>query len=609
MGASRIFKIDTPYGEDELFDIGFEQTADIIYLAHPDHDPHKLTRYRHDQWAAEDVTFASKTTPPTGVTATKGGGTPSGYTAITHTYTVTAVDAVSGEESLIGNTDDCLNDLTLVDLYNTITWVGVTGADLYNVYKDVNGIWGYIGSATTLTFRDDGIAPDLSDTAPTTRDPFTEEFDKPACITFFQQRSMWGRTKNRPGVIYGSQSANFENMNTSRPARDDDALTFNLVGRQVNAVRHLVPMKSLIALCDTSIQALRGVNGALTPTSVDITPEGYRGSGKARPQLIDEVTFYSTAKGSAIRTLGFSFEADGWRGNDITVFAPHLFKGHQIIEMAWCEFPTATLWALRDDGKLCALTWLQEQDIWGWSLCETDGVVESICAVTEGLEDILYAVIRRTIDEAEKRYIERLATPYGRAEDDGSSSVNTAVYLDCSRTYDGDPADVISGLSYLEGRTVTALADGAVITGLVVADGAVTLPEEASVVTVGLPYEAWAQTLKPIIATREGSSVGATISNSDVYLDLVDTRGIEIACGRKITAEQEVTSANAGIEFTELDPRTSEDMGTPPYLMNGSYQAVAGSDSWSDGTVVVRQLNPLPMHVTGIFPDAKFGGS
>jgi hypothetical protein len=600
MGVHRVFREATAFTEAELFEIGYEQAADVVYLAHPSHNPSKMVRYRHDQWLAADVTFATKTDAPINCVATDVRiSTPGSFDPITHTYAVTAVDETTGEESLISNQDSCDNDLTITDNYNTVEWDAVTGAEYYNIYKEVNGIWGYIGSAEGLTFSDYNVAPDLSDTAPSNRNPFSDTDDKPACVTFFEQRTVWGRTFNRPSAIYGSQSGNFENMNRSRPAQADDAYEFNLVGRQVNAIRHLVPVRVLLALCDNSVHALSGPNGIITPTDVDIQPQSYRGAGKARPAIVDDVVFFATAKGGSIRTLGYTFERDGYRGNDITVFAPHFFKGRTIIEMAWCEHPTATLWALLDDGTLAALTWQAEQDVWGWSLCDTDGVVESICSITENLEDVLYAVIKRTIGTEELRYIERLATP-------SWTDVEDAVYLDCARTYSGTPATVISGLDYLEGRTVSALADGAVVTGLVVEDGQITLAVAASKVTVGIPYEAWVQTLPQFPSTQAGSIKGEPQTLTTAVLDVVDTRGIEVAPGKMTPPNVAPTSTNSAYAFSEPNPRTTEAMGDAPNLMNGEVEAFfEGSDFIGPTTVVVRQRNPLPMYVTGIFPDVK----
>ena len=600
MGVRKVFKIDMPFTEDELRDVQFEQSADVVYFAHPNHAPHKIVRFGHTQWVAGAVTFGTKTTAPTGVAATDTRITTGGFRATTYTYGVTAVDALSGAESLLSGTDDCVNDLTLIDNYNTITYSAVTGADFYNVYRSVNGIFGYIGTTEGLTFRDDAFAPDLSDTPPTAKTPFDATDHYPAAVTFFEQRLVWGRTNEKPSAVFGSQTADFENMNVSRPTQAADAYTFNLVGRQVNAVRHLLPMKALIALCDTSIKALAGPNGLITPTEIDIKNQAYRGSSRVRPLLIDEIAFYVTSKGSALRTLGFSFEVDGYKGNDITVYAPHLFKDYSVVEMAWCEHPTATIWVLRDDGKLASLTWLPEQEVWGWSLCETDGVIESICSITENGEDVLYAVIQRTIGEETRRYVERLASPVW-------SDVQDAVYVDCAGAYDGSPATVISGLGYLEGRAVSVLADGAVVTGHTVTGGQITLAVAASKVIVGLAYEAWVQTLPAVLSTSNGSTKGSSVTTASVILDVVETRGVEVSGGKRSPPNVEPTSTNSGFDFFEANPRTTEDMGDAPYLMNGEVEVSLASTDWSEGSVVVRQRNPLPMHVTGIFPDVKFG--
>jgi hypothetical protein len=359
-------------------------------------------------------------------------------------------------------------------------------------------------------------------------------------------------------------------------------------------------MKALIVLCDTSIKALSGPNGLITPTEIDIQNQAYRGSANVRPLLIDEIAFYVTSKGSALRTLGFSFEVDGYKGNDITVYAPHLFKDYSVVEMAWCEHPTATIWVLRDDGKLAALTWLPEQEVWGWSLCETDGVVDSICSITEGGEDVLYAVIQRTIGEETRRYVERLASPIW-------ADVEDAVYVDCAGIYDGSPATVISGLSYLEGRAVSVLADGAVVTGHTVTGGQITLAVAASKVIVGLSYEAWVQTLPTVLSTSNGSTKGSSVTTASVILDVVETRGVEVSGGKRSPPNVEPTSTNSGFDFFEPNPRTTEDMGDAPYLMNGEVEVSLASTDWTEGSIVVRQRNPLPMHITGIFPDVKFG--
>src|SRR5699024_7094763 len=119
---------------------------------------------------------------------------------------------------------------------------------------------------------------------------------------------------------------------------------------------------------------------------------------------------------------------------------------------------------------------------------DTDGEFESIAVVAEGREDVLYAVIRREINGEKVRYIERMHTRLIEAQED-------SFFVDCGATYEGDPTSTISGLDYLEGKTVSILADGAVMPQKVVEDGKIDIEQPASKIHIGLPIKADLQTL------------------------------------------------------------------------------------------------------------------
>ncbi len=55
--ANRVYEITTPYGTNDLFDIKFAQSADVMYLCHPDHEVEKLSRTGHTSWTLADVEF------------------------------------------------------------------------------------------------------------------------------------------------------------------------------------------------------------------------------------------------------------------------------------------------------------------------------------------------------------------------------------------------------------------------------------------------------------------------------------------------------------------------------------------------------------------------
>ena len=51
------FEISTPYLEAELFEIKFAQSADILYITHPNHAVRKLSRTGHTNWTLTEVDF------------------------------------------------------------------------------------------------------------------------------------------------------------------------------------------------------------------------------------------------------------------------------------------------------------------------------------------------------------------------------------------------------------------------------------------------------------------------------------------------------------------------------------------------------------------------
>lgn len=618
MGARRIYHRSSPYTAEELPDVGFEESQDVVYLAHVDHAPHKLVRYSDTSWLLEAVTFGTRTVTPTGlVVIANRNASPSGWRPVHHFYAVTAVDATTGSESLVSavvQTDD-ENDLAIPTNSNTLTWDAVTNAEYYNAYKFVNGTFGFIGSSDDAEFVDEYIDPDYSITPPRERTPFNAANKYPGCVTFFEQRTVWGRTLEKPAAIFGSRSSEFENMNVTRPLQANDAYTFSMVGRQKNIIRHLLPMKELIVLTDTSVKALSGTDGFITPTSINIDNSGYRGSSKVRPVLLDEnLAMFVPQKGGGIRTLGFQFEADGYKGNDITVYARHLFKGFDIVQMAWAEHPTGTLWCVRSDGKLCALTWLAEQEVWGWTLCETDGLVESCAVVLEGGLDTLYIAVARQIGGETRRMVERLTSPLW-SEADGGDGIDDACFLDSAIRYSGEPANTFEGLTHLEGREVYAVADGSVHGPLTVANGRVGLPAgyEASRVVVGLPYDAWLWTLKMVQQLQgSGSTKTRTQGASAVTVSVIDSRNFEVAPARLIRGDTPAspTEIVEGGEFYEVNLR--DDLETPgeaPPVRSGDYEAGLPPSDWRGGaSVVIRQPNPLPLTVIGVTLEGQIGG-
>ena len=94
--------------------------------------------------------------------------------------------------------------------------------------------------------------------------------------------------------------------------------------------------------------------------------------------------------------------------------------------------------------------------------------------------------------------------------------------------YDGSPATTISGLSHLEGETVSVLADGATHPDKVVSSGSITLDRSASKVKVGLGYTSLLQTMRIDAGSQNGTSQGKTKRIYDITVRMFETIGVEV---------------------------------------------------------------------------------
>jgi hypothetical protein len=270
----------------------------------------------------------------------------------------------------------------------------------------------------------------------------------------------------------------------------------------------------------------------------------------------------------------------------VSLRAPHLFDGYDIVDMAYSKAPYPVIWFVSTSGKLLGLTYVPEQQLGAWHQHDTDGIFESCTVVAEGSEDVLYVIVKRTINGATVRYVERQATRRFATQAD-------AFFVDAGATYNSFPTTVISGLTWLEGKTVSILADGAVHRQLVVTGGALTLDTAASKVQIGLPYCSDLQTLPLAYPATDGGQ-GRPKNVNQAFLRVVKSSGVF-----------------AGPDFSnlrEFKQRTTEPYGTPPNLVTDEIQ-ITLSPSWQTaGQVCVRQLAPLPLTLTSLTLDAAIGG-
>lgn len=289
-----------------------------------------------------------------------------------------------------------------------------------------------IESSTVGTgFIDDGIEPDYTVSPPRERNLFTAVGGYPGVVGSYQQRRAFANSTSQPERIWMSRVGLPRNFLRTMPIGAADPVIFTLAGNEVNEVRHFLDLETLLIFTAGDVKRAEGDDtGTIVPGAPN--PKRFFGAGAAAtppPIVAGKSAIYVQARGSIVRSL-LATAAEGWTGSDLTIFASHLVEGRTLVDGAFAETPNSIVWFVRSDGVLLGLTYLKEQEVWGWHRHDTDGLIERVCVVPEDSEDRVYLIVKRTIDGSTKRYIERMASRR-------VSDIRDAVFVDSALSYDG----------------------------------------------------------------------------------------------------------------------------------------------------------------------------
>jgi hypothetical protein len=507
---------------------------------------------------------------------------------ITNPYAVQAIASDGVSTSALSSSASVLNNLDVTGSYNTVTWSAVSGAQSYNIYKQFNGLWGYIGNTTALTFVDNNIAVDMSITPGYPDAVFSGTGNYPSCVCYFQQRRCFAGTTNAPQNAWMSNSGTESMFSYSLPSQATDRIAFRVAALQADAIRHMVPMVQLIMLTSQTEFALGqpGSYETITPSTISVNAQSYIGASSVQPTIINTTMVYAASRGGHVRELGYAWTVNGYMTGDLSLRAAHLFDNLSIVDQAYSKAPLPIVWFVSSNGKLLGLTYIPEEQIGAWHQHDTQGAFESIACVQEGNEDALYAVVNRTIGGTTVRYVERMAT---RLFD----SLQDAFFVDAgvSNTFDS-PVTEVDGLTWLEGQTVAVLADGGVQSEKVVTGGSITLDHAASVVQIGLPYTADLQTL-PAVLQVDGYGQGRVKNINRCWVKVYQSSGVFIGPDMD--------------HLTEIKQRTTEPWGSPPELQSTELEVLTTPSWQTSGQVYIQQQDPLPIEVVGLTLEVVLG--
>lgn len=247
----------------------------------------------------------------------------------------------------------------------------------------------------------------------------------PATVAYFQQRRIYAQSLNLPDTYWASQTGLFTDFDSGDPPIDTDAITASPFSQTVNGIQWLVPMPGgLVALTGSGAWQITGAGGGalsaspITPSSEQAQPQAFNGvHDRVPPIRINYDILYVESRGSFIRDMNYNIYFNIYNTADVSWPSVHLFNGHQIQQWAWCEEPYKLVWAAREDGALLSLTYIKEQEVAGWARHDTQGLVRSVCAVTEPSPenklylspvDALYMIVERYVQNRWLYFSERM---------------------------------------------------------------------------------------------------------------------------------------------------------------------------------------------------------
>jgi hypothetical protein len=570
--ANRVYTLTTTYLTADLFQIKYAQSADVMYLCHPDYSVKKLSRTGHTSWTLTEVDFTDGPYLDDNTTTTTFGMS-------SHTVGTGRTLTASSTTGINSNT-------------------GFQSTDVGRLFRFRDG-YGEITAITSTTVVTATVLKDMASSSTSTDwalGAFSDTTGHPSCVSFYEQRLVFAGTEAQPQTLYFSKSGDYENMHENRGGTiaDDDAIIYTIASNQVNAIRFLSATRTLIVGTvggEFSVSG-GGTDDPITPTNILIKKQSNHGCANTDAIPVGNVTLFLQRAKRKIRELAYNFDVDGYVAPDMTILAEHISETG-FNEMSYQQEPNQIIWAVREDGQLAGLTYQREQQVVAWhrhifggSFSTGNAVCESVATIpTNDKEYQTWVIIKRTINGVTRRYVEYI-NQFDFTETDNT----TFNFLDSQLAYSGSATTTITGLDHLEGQTVSVLANGSTHPDRTVSGGSITLARSSTKVKVGLPYTSILQTMRIDAGSQNGTSQAKTKRIYNITVRLYESIGVEV--GPNLSNMETIPfRSSAQLMDTAIPVYT----GDKEVEFRGNYE--------TDGYIYVRQTQPLPLTVLSLYPE------
>ncbi len=390
----------------------------------------------------------------------------------------------------------------------------------------------------------------------------------PTAVALYEGRMWWfGRN-----WMIGSVSDAYESFDDT--VEGDSGPIIRTIGSgPVDVINFALPLQRLLVGAQGAEMSLASSTGTgpLTPTDFNRKDAGTQGSAAMAAVRVDDNGVFVQRSGRRVYELAYkpNFFGKDYSETDLTNFVPDIAVAEQgrllskpgIAMIAAQRQPDTRIHAVLNDGTIRVLIYDPTEEEKAWIKVETDGFVEDVCVLpgqtgASAAEDLVHYVVRRTINGATVRYLERWAME----EECWGGDVCKLADSFVTGTNAFAVAE-ISGLGHLVGETVVIWGGGADLgTGTVDAAGKVTLGVEFQGNWVaGLAYTGRFRSTKLAYAAELGSPLNQKKRIGRLGAVLANAHSQGLRYGRDFTTMRDLPMTYKGKPSTSPVVRASYD--------------------------------------------------
>ncbi len=350
-------------------------------------------------------------------------------------------------------------------------------------------------SATAVVLRDMGSVGATSTWA---EGAWSDRRGFPSAVVIHEGRMWWaGKDKQ-----WGSVSDAYYNFGDDQLG-DAGTISRSIGIGPVDVINWLISTEGLVMggqggefTCRSS-----SLGEPLTPTNFNIKRGTTVGSAPVDPVAVDAgVIFVDRSKTRLYELTNETFGAT-YAIKELTALTPEIGRP-EIVRTAVQRKIDTRVHCVRSDGKVAVMIFDKLEEVNCWVLVETNGFIEDVVVLPAvGEEDRVYYLVKRTVDGATVRYLEKWALT---SECEGGTLNKQA---DSFLHYSGAATQIITGMEHLEGEDVVVWADGVDLGAYTVTFSSVTLNTTVTEAIIGLGYSATFKSTKLAYAAQGGSAL------------------------------------------------------------------------------------------------------